>query len=48
MRQLSYFFMTGLAFMVLQVSTVEAQMGDPNQHMDQGNPNQGMGDPKKS
>ena len=30
MKKLSYFLMVGLAFTVLQVSTVAAQMGDPN------------------
>ena len=30
MKKLSYFLMVGLAFTVLQVSTVAAQTGDPN------------------
>jgi len=30
MNRLVYFLMVGLAFTVLQVSTVAAQMGDPN------------------
>ena len=47
MKNLFYFLMVGLAFTALQASVVEAQ-GKMNKNMDQGIPNENLGNPNQN